>query len=175
MSYECTIGMEEYRAAVYYGAMMRNRLLFRPVVLLPLSAAYLLDVMAKLWPLYPLVLYVLGAYAVAALLLFGRAEHGILQYSRSGNSLLGERVLVRLERAQFIVDIPSREVHFSGELKKLAGVIELKMIYLAYVTAEETFLLPKRGMGEFEAAFRRDAQRALGERFVPDEEWGCKK
>ena len=158
--------LKDFRVATRYGLMVRNAGLFRVLMfLVPAAAVYLFGSYCKLWPFFPFVGFIMGGYAVWLLILFGNAEYKMLKISKSGNSALGKETELSINTKRISIKVQGQEAQYEGKLADLACVIELKTIYLLYVTQEATFIVPKREVPE-PARFSELLRCALPERFV---------
>ena len=176
MRFTYTVQMGDFRAASYYGTMMRNRILFRPlIVLLPTAVLYLVGILAELWGYYPLVGYLLIAYAVGVLVVFGGTERAMLRYARSEQSVIGVETTMEWGKDRLHMEIPSRNTELSFRYADIPGVIELRRVYLIYLSGEQTLLLPKAGLGGREKEFCRLLQNEFGGRFEAEPESRRKK
>lgn len=166
MSFVYRTETKDLRAAMYYSVLMRNVFFCRIVlILLPLALLYFFGVTCGLWPDIPAISYVVLAFGIWILVLLGNAELQILKLSRSKDSLLGVETGVKMQDNWLFVDIADRDFHFKGKLSELAGVVELKRVFLLYVNAQQTFVIPRRAIPD-EAGFMRCLEHVPEERFI---------
>ncbi|MEA4816687.1 MAG: YcxB family protein [Lachnospiraceae bacterium] len=147
MYFEYAIKIKDFREAQYYGALMRNRKIFFVLLLmLPLAAAYLLGVIVGALKIYPLAICIFSAYVLFVLVIFGNIERSMFCYAKSKESLVGIKTRVKIEGNQMNVDIDSKDTHFSVKVSDLLDVIELKRIYLIYISEEQALIFPKESI-----------------------------
>lgn len=171
MKFTYTTDMRDFRAASYYGALLRNRMLFWSLLIfLPLVLVYYIGTVLGLWPTYAVVNYILIAYLVWMMLFFGNVERTMLRYTRSKDSMLGVECRVTMDSERIKVDIESRNIYYSTRIAELAGVFELKDIYLVYLDSAQMFIFPKRSIADT-AAFEKRIQRSLKDRFEKRKKW----
>lgn len=169
-SYQTTI--KDYRVATHFGLFMRSTMLFRILRwLLPGGAIYLIGSYCGLWPFYPFVLFLLGAYVFWILLLLGNAELRIFRCSRQEAAAFQAVNQITLTDTRLSLTTPDKAGSFATPLSKMACVIKLKTVYLLYISAAQTLIVPCRDVPD-PAAMDRILRGALDDRFVDMQENG---
>lgn len=163
-SYQTTL--KDLRVATLYGTFMRNAGLFRIMRwLLPAGVVYLVGSYYELWPFYSIALFLLGGYIVWLLILLGNVELTVFKYSRSSADDLRKVMELTLTDTRLSLAPQGHPVSFSTSLSKLACVVKLRTVYLIYISAAQTLIVPRRDVPNtvsFDEIFRR----ALANKFV---------
>ena len=144
---------------------MRNAGLFRIMRwLLPSGAVYLIGSYYELWPFNSIALFLLGGYIVWLLILLGNAELTVFRYSQNGADELRKVMDLSLTNTQLFLAPQGHPASF-----KLACVVKLRTVYLIYISAAQTLIVPRRDVPNtvsFDEIFRR----ALANKFVDMQE-----
>lgn len=149
MNYKTVLTLPEYRAAVYFGLVMRMRGMIRTfLVLLVLAALYLAAGQFGLLPYSWLLNYIVTAYLVFLLFQFARVERSIYRYSKQPDTLLGVEVIYHFTDTTFTVEIPSRREKNRYDTNAIVMVFEESADFMIYMNASQTFLLPKSSLTE---------------------------
>lgn len=163
-SYQTTL--KDFRVATLYGTFMRNAGLFRIMRwLLPSGAVYLIGSYYELWPFNSIALFLLGGYIVWLLILLGNAELTVFRYSQNGADDLQKVMDLTLTNTQLFLAPQGHPASFSASLSKLACVVKLRTVYLIYISAAQTLIVPRCDVPNtvsFDEIFRR----ALANKFV---------
>lgn len=164
-SYQITIS--DFRRASYFGLFLRHR---RPLqilfVVLAAAVLYVIGAQMGLGHFNPLVLFLAAAYLVWGLLLFAGVERNIRRYMARPDSLIGCTYTAEIESHRIQFSIPSRGIQFTTQLNKLACVFELSQMFLVYVSLQEVYILPHRGLTAQQRTDLRQVFRTrLGENF----------
>ena len=167
-SYQTTL--KDFRVATLYGTFTRNAGLFRIMRwLLPASVVYLVGAYYELWPFYSVILFLLGAYIVWTLILLGNVELTVFRYGKSSADELRQPMELTLTDTRLSLAPAGGTPTFGIGLSKLTCVVKLRTVYLIYISAAQTLIVPCRDIPNavaFDDAFRR----ALADRFVDMQE-----
>ena len=142
-----TITLREYRAAVYFGLVMRMRRSFQAFFLcLALAAAWFLAAKLGVIGYSPILNYIAAAYLVYLLILFARTEREIARYAKSESSLLGVPIEYVFTDTTFTAEIPSRGEKSRFDVNAIAAVFEETPCFLVYLNGQQAYLLTKASM-----------------------------
>lgn len=167
MNYKTVLTISEYRTAVYFGLVMRIRNFLRAFAVI--CAAAVLYLIAGLlgWLPYTMLLnYIATVYLIVLLFQFARTEISIGRYAKSPDSMIGVEIDYQFTDTTFTVEIPAlrEKNHYSTD--SIAAVFEQSNCFMVYITAEQTFLLPKAALSEADVSqLRTFFARHLKERF----------
>ena len=171
MNYNTVLTLPEYRAAVYFGLVMRIRGMIRTfLIIFALSIVYLIAGQLGLIPYSMLLNYIVTAYLVFLLFQFGRVELSIYRYSKNPDCLLGVEIIYRFTDTVFTVEIPSRREKNRYDVNGIASVFEESANFMIYMNAAQTFLLPKSSLtssdvSELRAFFAAHLKERFASRF----------
>jgi hypothetical protein len=166
LKFEYAISLSDYHMALYFGASIRYR---RPLqiflIVTALTAVYSAGGLLGVWPMSMLPAYVFLGYAVSILIFIARLQHGVLKYVKDPKSLIQKRISVTVDRTDMKVEIPDSGESSVYPLHRLFMVFEISRMFLIYLNAEQSVLLPFHAMSASDRLELRDRFRAaIGER-----------
>lgn len=161
------INVPDYRRAVYFGLIKRNKKAVRIAVcvLLAVFSYTLFILISHAEPVY-LILFAAGGYLLWGLIQAARQEREIRAYIKNKDSFLGKPFEVSIDDKHMRVRMPENGVDNTFEIKKLTVVFELSDLFIVYISMKNAFLLPKRALSEEEVILlRKTFASLLGDKF----------
>lgn len=167
MDIEYTLGIGDYRAAVYFGTAVRHRRALQIfAVVAAVAVLYTMGGTIGLWSIMMLPAYVGLAYGIWLAVLLGRTELGILRFVKKDDQLLGKTMRMSVTEERLTLEIPDRGSRFSVPVRELFLVFETSRFFNIYMDPHQTVLLPISALSaEQRAALRSLFGRKLKERF----------
>lgn len=161
------VRIADFREASYYALFLRRRTGFRVAVVVILAFfVYAVLCVNGVTTMEPVAAFIAGAYLIWVLLQLAAAEREILRYAKTPDTLIGAEYTARFGAKRFSIAIPERDFRVSGNLAELQCAFEIAHCFLLYVTGQQMFIIPTRGMAESETVRLREILTdALGERF----------
>jgi|GEM_PF-3147827 len=147
LRFTCTITLSEYRAAAYYGLVLRmRRLILAFLLCVALAAAYLAAGQFGLLPYSPILNFIAAAYFVFLIVQFGRLEMGIYRYAKAKDCLIGVPIEYVFSDTTFTVTIPSLGEKNRYDTASIVCVFEITQSFLVYINEQQFFLLSKASL-----------------------------
>lgn len=167
LRFEYALTLSDYRMALFFGNSIRHRTLLRIfVVTAVVAAVYSAGGYLGIWPFSMLPAYIFFGYAVWLLFLIAQIQHGMLKYIKSPQNLIGKTVIISIDRSAIRLETPHTGETASYPLQNLFYVFEISRMFLIYLNAEQSVLLPFRAMSASERTELRDRFRgAVNDRF----------
>ena len=163
-SIQYSISAGDYRAASYYGLVMRNRRSLKITALFfGLFVVYAILTAVGFLPLHPMLKLLGFFYLLWLLFLIGSVEKGIFSYRNSKDSLIGEKYRLTKQGYHLQIELPAKNFRYSTAIKKITA-FELRSIFLLYVDAQQVFIVPKRAFTAEQLAGFRESLRSI----IPD-------
>lgn len=157
----------DFREASYYGLFLRKRLGFgMAAVAIIAFVIYAVLCINKVLPMYPVTMFIAGAYLIWIILQLAAVERTVLRYTKQKDTLIGAEYHARFQGKQFTVEIPERNYKLAGETAQFASAFEISHCFLLCLSEDQMFIVPTRDMSAAEAeTMRTILARELGDRF----------
>ena len=145
--------IKDYRAAVYFAAVLTHHKLLIIFVAVALTAvACWLSATVGLMPKFMLPLYLAMGYVIWLTFIAANIELGILKYSKREDCILYKEMSVTFAKGNMTISTPYNGKKDTVPLNKLFYAAELKNLFVIYLDPQHSILLPCRALTPTEHA-----------------------
>ena len=149
MKFDYYLTASDYRAALYFGTVVRMQKALRiAFIMCAISLALAVGGYLRLWPEMKYTLYILLGYFVWFVYLLAVTETTVLRYVKKKDNMLGKQMSVVItEEGMFSLKVEGEQDTIRVPIKNLFLVFENSNMFNIYINEHQTCLLPKRVMG----------------------------
>lgn len=164
---QVTPSVGDFRKAMYYALVIRYHRPFQILaIVLGFTVIYAFAGACGLGTPNPMVFCIAGAYLVWALVMACGVERQIQRSLRQTGNPVGADVRLVATTHSLAWSIPSLMVHGDVQMARLSAVFHISGLFLVYLDARSTLLIPERDLSQADIDFLDDAFRnRLGGRF----------
>lgn len=140
-----TVTEKDLRSAMYYPYLVKHR---RTLYMFILSTAgslicFLLARFGVIPDLF-LLYFISIAYFFFLAVVFGRLEQAMRKYLRSTGCIIGREFICNISKEYVRIRMEKEKIDNNFILSKLAGVVDMKDVFLFHLTGDQVNIVPKR-------------------------------